>query len=93
MFKVNQYFDGNVASLAFKTTDGNATAGVMASGEYEFGTGTEEIMIVTTGSMKVLLPGSKDWVIYGVGGSYKVSANSKFKVSVDSDTSYICLYK
>lgn len=93
MIKKNEYFDGKVASLSFKTADGNATAGVMVAGEYEFGTSAEETMIVTTGEMSVLLPGKKDWVIYGVGGSYKVPANSKFKVKVDADTSYICLYK
>lgn len=38
MFKVNEYFDGNVASIAFATPEGPATVGVMAVGEYEFGT-------------------------------------------------------
>lgn len=93
MFKKNEYFDGKVASLSFKTKNSNATAGVMEAGEYEFNTGSEETMIVTTGEMSVLLPGRSDWVLYGVGGSYIVPANSKFKVKVDDDTSYICLYK
>ena len=44
MFKVNEYFDGKVKSLAFKTADGPATIGVMAPGEYEYGTSTVEIM-------------------------------------------------
>jgi hypothetical protein len=44
MFKVNKYFDGKVKSLAFQTADGPATIGVMAAGEYEFGTSTVEIM-------------------------------------------------
>ena len=38
MFKMNQYFDGKVASLAFRTATLPATVGVMAPGEYEFGT-------------------------------------------------------
>lgn len=38
MFKVNEYFDGTVKSIAFDMTAGPATIGVMAAGEYEFGT-------------------------------------------------------
>ena len=38
MFKVNEYFDGTVKSIAFGTAEGPATIGVMAPGEYEFGT-------------------------------------------------------
>ena len=44
MFKVNEYFDGKVKSVAFETTDGSATIGVMAQGEYVFGTSTVEHM-------------------------------------------------
>jgi uncharacterized protein YaiE (UPF0345 family) len=35
MFKVNEYFDGTVKSIAFGTAEGPATIGVMAPGEYE----------------------------------------------------------
>ncbi len=34
MFKINQYFDSKVTSLAFQTTEGPATIGMMAPGEY-----------------------------------------------------------
>lgn len=40
MFKTNEYFDGNVKSIAFTAANGHATMGVMAPGEYEFGTST-----------------------------------------------------
>ena len=42
MFKTNEYFNGNVKSIAFITKEGPATIGVMAIGEYEFGTSTVE---------------------------------------------------
>jgi uncharacterized protein YaiE (UPF0345 family) len=42
MFKTNEYFEGNVKSLSFQGADGPATIGVMAKGEYEFGTSTIE---------------------------------------------------
>lgn len=35
MFKVNEYYDGNVKSLAFSNDEGEVTVGVMAPGEVE----------------------------------------------------------
>src|SRR3546814_12165776 len=50
MFKVNEYFDGTVKSIAFDMTEGPATIGVMAPGESEFGTAQLEVMHVVAGS-------------------------------------------
>ena len=61
MFKVNEYFDGTVKSIAFGTAEGPATIGVMAPGEYEFGTAQREIMHVVSGALTVKLPDSTDW--------------------------------
>ena len=43
MFKTNQYFGGKVVSIGLESAEGTATVGVMAAGEYEFGTATIEI--------------------------------------------------
>ncbi|MDH5735795.1 MAG: pyrimidine/purine nucleoside phosphorylase, partial [Gammaproteobacteria bacterium] len=40
MFNVNEYFDGKVKSLAYSVNGKPATLGVMAKGDYEFGTST-----------------------------------------------------
>ncbi len=93
MFDVNEYFDGKVKSISFKTADGAATVGVMAAGEYEFGTSTVEFMTVTSGSLDILLPGESDWKTYGPNETFKVEANHKFQVKVSRDASYLCLYK
>lgn len=93
MFKTNEYFDGKVKSIAFKTKEGNATIGVMAAGEYEFGTSTVEFMTVTSGTMWVLLPGETQWLVYKETETFRVEKDIKFKVKVDGDTSYKCLYK
>ena len=61
MFKINQYFDGNVASIAFQTATLPATVGVMAVGEYEFGTSQLETITVVSGALTVKLPGSGAW--------------------------------
>jgi len=93
MFATNEYFDGKVKSIAFTTAEGKATAGVMAAGEYEFGTGTIEYMTVTSGSMEVMLPGENSWNTFMPFETFVVEANVKFRVKVASDTSYLCLYK
>ncbi len=93
MFKTNEYFDGKVKSIAFETAEGPATVGVMASGEYEFGTSTIEYMTVTSGEMNVMLPGEDTWNTFLPFETFIVPANVKFKVKVAGDTSYRCLYK
>lgn len=93
MFKTNEYFDGQVKSIAFNTKDGEATLGVMAAGEYEFGTSTVEYMTVTSGEMNVKLPGKEEWKVYSEFETFIVDKDVKFKVKVDSDTSYRCLYR
>ena len=93
MFKINEYFGGKVKSIAFKTAEGPATIGVMAKGEYEFGTSTVEYMTVTSGKMDVMLPGDTAWKAYGEFETYMVPKDVKFKVRVAEDTSYRCLYK
>lgn len=93
MFDTNEYFNGKVKSIAFETADGPATVGVMAEGEYEFGTSTREIMSVTSGSMDVLLPGSDSWMTFAAGDEFMVEADQKFGVRVSVQTAYLCLYK
>lgn len=93
MFKTNEYFGGKVVSLAFQPGTEKATVGVIARGEYEFGTSTIEFMTVITGKMDVMLPGSNSWKEYKKGEIYKIEKDQKFKVKVDEDTAYLCVYK
>lgn len=93
MSKVNEYFGGKVKSLGFETPEGPATIGVMAAGDYEFGTSTKEIMKVLTGKLVVKLPGSSEWKNFGPGATFVVEAGKKFQLKVESDTSYLCLYR
>ncbi len=93
MFKVNEYFDGKVTSLGFQAGDGKATIGVLAPGEYEFGTSTVEYMTVIYGQMEVLLPGESVWKRFNEFETFIVPKDSKFKMKTSSDTAYRCLYK
>ena len=93
MFKVNEYFAGKVASIAMQQPEGSATIGVMAAGEYEFGTQQLEIMHVVDGQLNVLLPGAEQWQRFANGEQFTVAANSKFQVKVERDTAYFCEYR
>ncbi|MBL4903417.1 MAG: pyrimidine/purine nucleoside phosphorylase [Desulfocapsa sp.] len=93
MFKTNEYFNGKVTSISFTSEEGPATIGVMAIGEYEFGTDSIEIMSVVSGSMDIKLPGSDEWKTFLAGDSFEVAKGVKFGVRITTETSYLCLYK
>ena len=92
MFKTNEYFDGKVKSIAFTAGAGPATVGVMAPGDYEFGTAKKEIMSVVSGKLTVKLPGETAWHDFPIGATFTVAPNSKFQLKVAEDTAYLCLY-
>jgi uncharacterized protein YaiE (UPF0345 family) len=93
MFKTNEYFDGRVKSIAFTTPECPATLGVMAPGEYEFGTSTVEYMTVVSGKLTVLLPGALEWKDFAPFDTFVVPKESRFKLIVREETGYLCLYK
>jgi purine/pyrimidine-nucleoside phosphorylase len=93
MFKTNEYFDGKVKSIAYQTAEGPATIGVMAAGEYEFGTSSVEYMTVTSGKMIIQLAGETEWKEYKEFETFIVPKNSKFKLKIAEDTTYRCLYR
>lgn len=93
MLKVNEYFDGRVKSISFEGSDLPASVGVMAPGEYEFGTSQKETMTVVSGELVAKLPGESDFRAYGEGESFVVAANQKFHLQVAVDTAYLCTYE
>ncbi len=93
MLQVNEYFEGKVKSIAVDNSNGKATAGVIAPGEFEFGTSTIEYMTVTYGEMDVLLPESTEWKLYKQGETFKVEKDASFKVKVSEPVSYLCRYE
>ena len=93
MLKVNEYFDGKVKSIGFQTSTLPATVGVMAAGDYEFGTSQKEVMTVVSGSLTVKLPGNETWQVFNAGDDFEVAANTKFQLKVVVDTAYLCTYE
>lgn len=91
MFKTNEYFDGKVKSIAFKTETLPATVGVMAPGDYVFNTNEKEIMTVVSGSLDIKTADGAQQT-YQSGESFEVAADSSFDVTVKKETAYLCLY-
>ncbi|WP_127478321.1 pyrimidine/purine nucleoside phosphorylase [Sulfurivermis fontis] len=93
MFKVNEYFDGKVKSISFTETEGAATVGVLAQGEYEFNTGKAEIMSIVSGKVAVSLPGESGWREVNAGEKFHVPANSKFGIKALVESAYLCQFR
>ncbi len=92
MFNVNEYFDGKVKSIGFDNIMGKQTVGVMAVGEYEFGTSTVEIMTIVSGKLTIQQPNSDQWKTYSKGESFEIAKDVKFKVKIEEPSSYLCHY-
>ncbi|MEH6543564.1 MAG: pyrimidine/purine nucleoside phosphorylase [Porticoccaceae bacterium] len=92
MLDVNEYFDGKVKSIGFQTETLPATVGVMAPGDYTFGTSEHETMTVVSGALTVKLPGQDDWQTFNAGEVFKVEAQQSFDLKVVVDTAYLCVY-
>ncbi|NVK72124.1 MAG: pyrimidine/purine nucleoside phosphorylase [Oceanospirillaceae bacterium] len=90
---VNSYFNDQVKSIALNNAEGVSTVGVMAVGEYEFGTSQREYMTVVSGALTVKLPTEEDWKTFNKGETFIVEANQKFQVKVSETTAYLCRYE
>ena len=93
MFDVNEYFDGNVKSIALNNSLGQLSVGVMAVGDYTFGTSQHETMTVVSGALTVKLPGSEEWLTFNAGERFEIDANQSFDVKVAEQTAYLCQYR
>ena len=89
----NIYFDGKVTSRKVSFPDGSfKTLGIMLPGEYEFGTEAKELMEITKGELSILISGDTEWQEIKGGMSFKVPADSSFKLKVNKVTDYCCSY-
>ncbi|MDG3085800.1 pyrimidine/purine nucleoside phosphorylase [Vibrio hannami] len=92
MIKENTYFDGGVKSLGFSQEDGDSSVGVMAVGEYTFGTAAPERMTVVKGALTIKRKGEDEWRTFNSGDAFEVAGDSSFDVKVEQSTAYLCEY-
>lgn len=89
----NVYFDGKVTSRKITFADGSfKTLGIMAQGDYKFGTEKKELMEILAGSCEILLPGSSSWQAIEAGQSFEVPADSAFEIKAKTLVDYCCSY-
>ncbi len=89
MLKHNTYFDGKVQSVGFERNGRRATVGVIAVGEFHFGTDAAERMTVVSGELLARLDGAQ-WVAYPAGTYFEVAAKSGFDVKATAPAAYLC---
>jgi uncharacterized protein YaiE (UPF0345 family) len=89
MLKHNVYFDGKVQSVGFERHGRKATAGVIAPGEFHFGTDAPERMTIVSGELEAKLA-SGAWRSYPAGTAFEVPGKSGFDVRAAEPVAYLC---
>ncbi|MBP1752908.1 MAG: hypothetical protein H6Q57_1744 [Geobacteraceae bacterium] len=91
--KANVYFEGRVTSRTVIFDSGcKKTLGIMLPGDYEFSTGSPELMEIMSGELDVLLPGKTEWQAVKGGESFDVPGDSVFKLRVKEIVDYCCSF-
>jgi uncharacterized protein YaiE (UPF0345 family) len=88
MLKHNAYFDGNVQSVGFERLGRRMTVGVIAPGEYHFGTDAPERMTVVSGELELKV--GSEWRTYAAGTAFEVPGKSGFDVRAKQPAAYLC---
>lgn len=92
MLQHNSYFEGQVQSVGFERLGRRQSVGVIAAGEYHFGTDAPERMTVVGGALDVRVDGSEGFVRYPAGTYFEVPGQSGFDVRADAPSAYLCEY-
>jgi purine/pyrimidine-nucleoside phosphorylase len=90
MLKHNSYFEGKVQSVGFERFGRRMTAGVIAPGEFHFGTDAPERMTVVSGELFARLPDGGDWRSFPAGTVFEVPGKSGFDVRASQPAAYLC---
>jgi uncharacterized protein YaiE (UPF0345 family) len=90
MLKHNTYFEDRVQSIGFERHGRRATVGVIAPGEYHFGTDAPERMTVVSGELEARPQGEAAWRVYPAGTSFEVAGKSGFDVRAREPSAYLC---
>ena len=90
MLKHNSYFEGKVQSVGFERLGRRMTAGVIAPGEFHFGTDAPERMTVISGEISARLPDGTDWRAFPAGTVFEIPGKSGFDVRAAAPAAYLC---
>ena len=90
MLQHNSYFEGQVQSVGFERNGRRHTVGVIAPGEFHFGTAAAERMTVVSGELWAKLAAGDPWRAYPAGTTFEVPGNSGFDVKAAAPAAYLC---
>ena len=88
MLKTNEYFNGNVKSIAFDAPEGKATIGVMRSGTYEFTSKKYEYLNVIAGNLEVKFEDDDKWNKIEELETFEARPHETFSVRTNADLAY-----
>ncbi len=88
MLKHNAYFEGMVQSIGFARLGRRMTVGVIAPGEFHFGTDAPERMTVVSGEIEAKV--GDLWRAYPAGTTFEVPGKSGFDVRAREPAAYVC---
>jgi hypothetical protein len=86
----NSYFGGQVQSIGFERFGRRMTMGVIAPGEYHFGTDAPERMTVVSGELLVKVDGAGEYRPYPAGTVFEVAGKGGFDVKAAHPAGYLC---
>lgn len=92
MLQHNRYFEDQVQSIGYERHGRKASVGVIAPGNFHFGTDGAERMSITSGEARVQRDGSDTFITYAAGSAFEVPAKSGFSISCSEACSYMCEY-
>ncbi len=88
MLKHNVYFEGKVQSLGFERFGRRMSAGVIAPGEYRFGTDAPERMTIISGEVEAKV--GDVWRNYPAGTVFEIPGKSGFDLRAKEAAAYLC---
>jgi uncharacterized protein YaiE (UPF0345 family) len=88
MLKHNTYFEGAVQSVGFERHGRRMTVGVIAPGQFHFGTDAPERMTIVSGEVEVKT--GDVWRTYAAGTTFEIAGKSGFDIKASEPAAYLC---
>jgi len=93
MFELRKYHGDKVMSLTYDDKVQSFSVGIIAPGEYQFGSLKKEIFTVTSGKIGFWTEDEEEWTTCDLNESFSVPEGKNFKLTVIETCSYICHYE
>ena len=93
MFELRKYHGDKVMSLTYDDKVQSFSVGIIAPGEYQFGSLKKEIFTVISGKIGFWVEGGKDWTTCDLNETFTVPEGKNFKLTVIETSAYICHYE